>query len=80
MPDVVLLDVETGETERLTESEANEISPAWSPDGGYIAFTSDRSNPDAHENEIYVMTSVGDGVRRITDNSVSDHTPAWRPS
>lgn len=71
--------METGDTQRLTETEANESSPAWSPDGSLIAFSSDRSNPDEHEIEIYVMQANGDDVRRLTENEVWDGQPAWRP-
>lgn len=77
--EIYVLDIESGETERLTESEANDGSPAWSPDGRFIAFTSDRSNPEQHENEIYVMTASGEDVRRVTENAVWDLEPAWRP-
>jgi Tol biopolymer transport system component len=78
--EIYVLDVDSGEARRLTESKANEGSPAWSPDGDFIAFVSDRSNPEAHANEIYVMTASGDGVRRVTENTVWDTEPAWRPS
>ncbi|MBM2822623.1 MAG: exported protein of unknown function [Thermoleophilia bacterium] len=67
------------EEQRLTESQANDGSPAWSQDGRLIAFASDRSNPNAHEIEIYVMNANGDDVRRITENEVWDGEPAWRP-
>jgi TolB protein len=63
---------------RLTTSEANDHSPAWSPDGERIAFTSDRSNRNGHENEIYVMAADGSDVRRLTANDVWDLEPAWR--
>jgi TolB protein len=53
--------------------------PAWSPDGRWIAFVSDRSDRDEHENEIYVMETNGDQVRRLTENEVWDLEPAWRP-
>jgi Tol biopolymer transport system component len=33
--------VETREQERLTEVNANDITPEWSPDGKQIAFVSD---------------------------------------
>jgi TolB protein len=63
---------------RLTRSEASDVSPAWSPDGARIAFTSDRSNRNAHQNEIYVMDTNGGNVRRLTENDVWDLEPAWR--
>jgi TolB protein len=64
---------------RLTRTEADEGSPAWSPDGRRIAFVSDESNRQEHEHEIYVMNAGGSKVRRLTQNQVWDLEPAWRP-
>jgi Tol biopolymer transport system component len=63
----------------LTNAEADDHWPAWSPDGSFIAFTSDRSNRQKHEHEIYVMRAKGGEVRRITENEVWDIEPAWAP-
>jgi Tol biopolymer transport system component len=63
---------------RLTTSQADDHSPTWAPDGEHIAFTSDRSNRDAHENEIYVMAVDGGDLQRLTTNDVWDLEPAWR--
>ena len=60
---------------RLTGNDANDWSPAWSPDGAQIAFVSDRDNND----EIYVMNADGSGQRRLTSNSDYDWSPAWSP-
>lgn len=64
---------------RLTETQADDRSPAWSPEGARIAFVSDRSDRNRHENEIYVMRADGSGLRRLTRNDVWDLEPAWRP-
>jgi TolB protein len=77
--EIYVMDAEGGQATRLTETEANDHSPAWSPDGRLIAFVSDRSSPEDHENEIYVMNADGGDVRRITENDVWDLSPAWRP-
>jgi len=77
--EIYVLDVGSGEVERLTESKADDGSPAWSPDGRLMAFSSDRSNPEQHAYEIYLMTASGEDVRWITQNDVWDSAPAWRP-
>ena len=64
--------------QRVTTSEASDQSPAWSPDGELVAFSSDRSGRDAHEYEIYAMSADGGDVRRLTTNHVWELEPAWR--
>ena len=55
---------------------ARDQEPAWSPDGGKIAFNSNRSG----NVEIYTVfnsTVVEVGLARITDNLAIDEKPAW---
>jgi dipeptidyl aminopeptidase/acylaminoacyl peptidase len=40
--DIWLANIETGETLNLTRGRGNSWAPAWSPDGRYLAFYSDR--------------------------------------
>jgi Tol biopolymer transport system component len=44
-------------------------SPAWSPTGRQIAFTSDRANPGSGRFEIYVMNLDGSGLRQLTNDA-----------
>lgn len=50
-------------------------SPAWSSDGGKVAFSSDRSG----DPEIYVSDSSGNGARRLTSFRGPDVSPVWNP-
>ena len=64
-----------GQLVRLTDNGAWDGSPAWSPDGGRIAFESTRDG----NWEIYVMNADGTGVVRLTDDDAWDRSPAWSP-
>ena len=68
---------------RLTYHRRIEESPSWSPDGQspdgqYIAFSSNRDGLD-HNYEIYVMGSDGSNPRRLTEDSAPDQSPSWSP-
>ena len=51
--------------------------PTWSPDGGSIAFKSNRPG-DHPGNQIWVVDRSGDGLRQLgTADGVADNAPAW---
>ena len=52
---------------------AEDKHPTWSPDGGQIAFTSNRDG----DREIFVMGVDGSNPTNLTDNSVDDWAPHW---
>lgn len=67
--DIWIIDVATGIRTRFTSNPANDWMPAWSPDGAYLAFSSDRTpKPSIYRkavgtdrDEELLLTSNGEG-------------------
>jgi TolB protein len=49
------------------------LSPAWSPDGTKLCFSSSRSG----DPELYTVDASGGNLKRITSNKGPDVSPAW---
>ncbi len=60
---------------RLTDHPAPDISPAWSPDGQRIAFSSNR---DGHSG-IYTVNVDGGNLLRLTQRTYENLSPTWSP-
>src|SRR5271163_293183 len=57
-------------------SSIHELNPAWSPDGKWIAYLSDKSG----EYELYTRPQMGGDETRITsDGSIYRFGPTWSP-
>ena len=65
----------TGDITRLTNNDAIDTGPSYSPDGEFVAFESDRGGSQ----QIYVMESDGGSARRITFGKGRYGTPVWSP-
>lgn len=62
-----------GEIRCLTPGTGYESHPVWSPNGEWIAFTSDRTG----DGDVYVMPSSGGPAERLTYNSSYDGVTEW---
>ncbi|HQK87579.1 MAG TPA: protease, partial [Acidobacteriota bacterium] len=64
-----------GSARRLTDGPGSETSPAFSPDGKWLAFTGQyEGNPD-----VYLMPATGGHPRRLTWHPAADTVAGWAP-
>jgi TolB protein len=59
----------------LTDTQAIDTSPSYSPDGTRICFESDRGGSQ----QIYVMPAGGGQAQRISFGEGTHSTPVWSP-
>ncbi|MDQ3895744.1 MAG: hypothetical protein M3326_00605 [Actinomycetota bacterium] len=59
----------------VTRDPANDVFPAWSPDGSRITFSSDRARQG--DLDIYVVNADGTGLTRLTDAPGEDRGTSW---
>jgi len=84
-----LLDLATKKVTQLTKHTGGDFRPAWSPespDGEWIAFSSDRDSKKPkgvsgfailHSTEIYLVRPDGTGLRRLTKDQKFVGRPVW---
>ena len=73
--DVWIADADGSNGHRLTAHVANDFSPRFSPDGKWVAFTSNRSG----NNDVYLVPSAGGEPRQLTYYSGDDQALYWTP-
>ena len=83
--DIYLSDVDGSNRQRLTDHDATDTNPVWSPDGTRIAFQSDRDS-DGYELgrghfALFTMKADGSEILKVSDetSAVAGTAPAWSP-
>jgi len=73
--DIYIMNSDGSEQTRITNNEAWDRLPSFSPDGTKIAFTSERDG----NSEIYIMNTDGSAQTRLTNNTTMDGNPSFAP-
>jgi len=76
--DLYLLDLQTGGTQQLTNTPQYDSSPTWSPDHAWLAYETYQDN--SLQVAIQSMTNLKQPPVLLTDDSYSNHSPAWAPN
>jgi tricorn protease len=73
--DIWTADENGGNIKRLTVHKARDVFPRFSPDGKWIAFSSDRQG----NLDVYIMPVDGGQARQLTFHSADDTVLGWSP-
>ncbi len=73
--DIWVMRGDGSDPQQLTDDPAEDMSPAWSPDGASIVFVTDRDG----NREVYAMRADGTQPINLTSHGAEDWTPAWSP-
>lgn len=70
-----------GKVNQLTDGDWDDSRPAWSPDGRYIAFASNRSEGRHFtlRTDIFVVPAGGGEARQLTPGNGDADAPSWSP-
>ena len=73
--DIWVADENGGNVQRLTVNRARDAYPKFSPDGKWIAFSSDRNG----NLDVYLIPATGGTAKQLTHHSADDVVLGWTP-
>jgi Tol biopolymer transport system component len=72
---ILLIDVKSGEMEKLTFGLDGIFSVSWSPTGGNLAFIGNRPR----QSDLFVYNLETKGLKNITNDIHAEEQPSWSP-
>ncbi len=71
--DIWVVNEDGSNPRRITDNRAREVYPRFSPDGKWIAFSSNRNG----NYDVFIVPSTGGKVKQLTFHSGSDEVVGW---
>ncbi len=75
LADIWIADENGQNIQRLTVNKARDVYPRFSPDGKWIAFSSDRNG----NLDVFIIPSTGGTPKQLTTHSADDTVLGWSP-
>src|SRR5204862_980567 len=75
LADIWTADEDGKNVRRITANKARDVYPRFSPDGKWIAFSSDRNG----NMDVFIMPAAGGAAKQLTSHSADDVVLGWTP-
>lgn len=72
--DIYTISPDGRDLQRVTQDQGNNEGPCWSPDGRYMAFSSNRTDGNYH---IFIANANGENQRQVTFYKGDQLSPSW---
>jgi dipeptidyl aminopeptidase/acylaminoacyl peptidase len=79
---VFVVSIATGAARQITDGDFDHLDPSWSPDGKWLAFTSDRTGAadnGGRNTDVFIVSSDGGTPRKVSPHAEANGSPVFSP-